>query len=98
MLMLATITLATGVLLGMRFKFLILVPASVFIVVAILTIGIAHADDAGSIAVAILIAVICLQAGYLGGLFAHYGVVVMRAARIRKTLPQAKSAVSGAHP
>ena len=97
MLMLAMITLMTGVLLGTRFKFLILIPATVFAAVAILTVGVAHADDAGSIAVAMLVAVICLQAGYLGGLFARYAAVMMRAARIRKAHSPARRAVSAAH-
>jgi hypothetical protein len=94
---LAMITLMTGVLLGMRFKFLVLIPATVFAIAAILAVGVAHADDTGSMVVAMLIAAICLQAGYLGGLFSRYATVVMRAARIRKTLPQSRRAISGAH-
>jgi hypothetical protein len=97
MLMLATITSMTGVLLGMRFTFFVLIPATVFAIVAILAIGVAHADDGGSMVVAMLIAVICLQAGYLGGLFARFAAVLTRAARIRKALPHARRAISGAH-
>ena len=93
----AMITLITGVLLGMRFRFLVLVPATVFAAAVILVIGLAHSDDAGSMMVAMLIAAICLQAGYLGGLFARFAAVVMRAARIRKAVPQARRAMSGAH-
>jgi hypothetical protein len=94
---LATITFMTGIVLGMRFKFLVLIPATVFAVVAIVAVGVAHADDTSSMVVAMLIATICLQAGYLGGLFGRYAAVVMRAARIRKAHPQARSAISGAH-
>ena len=97
MLAIAMITFMTGILLGMRFRFLILIPATVFAFVAILAVGIAHADDASSMMVAMVIAAICLQAGYIGGLFGRFAAVVMRAARIRKAVPQARRAVSGAH-
>jgi hypothetical protein len=97
MLAIAMMTFMTGILLGMRFRFLILIPATVFAFAAILAVGIAHADDASSMMVAMVIAAICLQAGYLGGLFSRFAAVVMRAARIRKAVPQARRAMSGAH-
>jgi hypothetical protein len=95
MLMVALITLMTGLVLGMRYRFLILIPASVFAVVAILAVGLTHADDAGSMIIAMLIAAICLQAGYVTGLCARYAAVMMRAARIRRAHPHAGRAVSG---
>jgi hypothetical protein len=96
MLILATITAVTGILLGTRFKFLVIIPATVFILVAILAVGIAHADGAASIVAAMLIAAICLQAGYLGGLFARQVAATMLAAHIRKAPPQTRRAISGA--
>jgi hypothetical protein len=93
--MVVSIALITGAVLGMRFRFLILVPATVFAAIAILTIGLTHADDASSIAVAMLIAAICLQAGYLCGLFTRYARVMMRLARRRRAFPQARRAASG---
>ena len=91
----ALITLMTGLVLGMRYRFLILVPVTVFAVVAILAVGLTHADDIGSIIIAMLIAAICLQAGYVAGLCARYAAVMMRAARMRRALPHAGRAVSG---
>jgi hypothetical protein len=64
---LATIALLTGVLLGKRFKVLVLVPTVVLAAGAILAGSIAH-HEAGSITLAMLIAAVGLQVGYLGGL------------------------------
>jgi hypothetical protein len=95
MMMLAVITFLAGALLGMRFKCLVLVPALAFVVAAILFGGVAHSEDGGSTALAIVIASIGLQVGYLGGLFTIHAAVLMRAARIRKAVPHARRAVSG---
>src|SRR5439155_7559808 len=56
----ALITFMTGLVLGTRFRYLILVPATVFAVAAIVGVGLLHADDAGSMVIAMLIAAICL--------------------------------------
>jgi hypothetical protein len=66
---LAMITFLAGGLLGMRFKCLVLAPGLALVIAAIFAGGIVHHEDAGSIALAITIASIGLQAGYLGGLF-----------------------------
>ena len=95
MMMLAVITFLAGALLGMRFKCLVLVPALAFVVVAVLSGGIAHSEDGSSIALAIVIASVGLQAGYLGGLFTIHAAVTMRAVRIRKAVPHTRRAVSG---
>jgi hypothetical protein len=95
MLMVALIALMTGLVLGMRYRFLILIPATVLAVIAILAVGLTHADDIGSMVFAMLIAAICLQAGYVTGLCARYAAVMMRAARMRRALPHAGRAVSG---
>jgi hypothetical protein len=91
----ALIALMIGLVLGMRYRFLILVPATVLAVIAILAVGITHADDAGSMIIGMLIAAICLQAGYVTGLCARYAAVMMRAARMRRAHPHAGRAVSG---
>ncbi len=95
MLMVALMTLMTGLVLGMRYRFLILVPATGFAVTVILAAGLAHPGDVGSLVIAMLIAAICLQAGYVTGLCARYAAVMMRAARMRRALPHAGRAVSG---
>jgi len=95
MLLVVLIALMTGLVLGTRYRFLILIPATVFAATAILAVGLTHRDDIGSMVVAMLIAAICLQAGYVTGLCARYAAVMMRAARIRRALPHTERAVSG---
>jgi hypothetical protein len=95
MLMVALITLMTGVVLGTRFRFLILLPATVLAVAAILAIGLPQGDAARSMIVAMLVAAICLQVGYVAGLSARYTPVMMRAARMGRALPRAGRPVSG---
>jgi hypothetical protein len=95
MLMVALTTLMAGVVLGTRFRFLILLPATAIAVAAILAIGLPRGDDAKSMIVAMLVAAICLQIGYVAGLSARYTPVMMRAARMRRPLPHGGRAVSG---
>jgi hypothetical protein len=76
---LAIITSLTGILLGVRFKVLILVPSVALAVVAVFAGGIAHHEETGSIAVALLLAAVGLQVGYLGGLSASRAVMVIGA-------------------
>jgi hypothetical protein len=91
---LAIVTLLTGALLGMRFKVLVLVPTVALAIVAVLAGGIAHHEEAGSIGLAMLIATIGLQVGYLGGLAANQAIMVVRAARVRKAMPHTRRTVS----
>jgi len=59
-----------GGLLGFRFKFPILIPAIILIVIVTGSIEIAQRQDAWSSALTILAAVIAIQVGYLGGIAA----------------------------
>jgi hypothetical protein len=93
--MLAIITLLTGAPLGMRFKVLVLVPAVTLAIVAVFAGGIAHHEEAGSIGLAMLVAIIGLQLGYLGGLGASQAVIAVRAARVRRAVPHTRRTVSG---
>jgi hypothetical protein len=95
MLTLAIVTLLTGILLGMRFKVLVLVPALALAIGAVLAGGVAHQEDAGAIALAMLIAAVGLQLGYLGGLSVNHALTVMRVARVRRAVPHTRRAVSG---
>lgn len=90
----AMIALLTGVVLGMRFKFLVLIPAVMLATAWAVTIGIAHSDGVPSIALSTVAVCACLQLGYAGGLLMYQGAAVIRAARIRKALPGARRAVS----
>jgi membrane protein DedA with SNARE-associated domain len=67
--MLATITFLFGVLLGTRFKFFVLVPAIMFVSIAVAAAGAAHADSISAIMLAVVIATAGLQVGYLAGLW-----------------------------
>jgi hypothetical protein len=90
----ALIALLTGVALGMRFKFLILVPAIISGALVVASLGAAHADSLASIACTIITVSAGLQLGYLGGLMSLQATAVFRAARLRKALPQRRHAVS----
>ena len=93
--LLAIITLLTGALLGVRFKVLVLVPTVALAIVAVFAGGLAHHEEASSIGLAMLIATICLQVGYLGGLGANQAVMAIRAGRVRRAVPHTRRAVSG---
>ena len=95
MLTLATITLLARILLGMRFKVLVLALTVALTMVAVFAGGVAHHEEAGSIALAIVIAAVGLEVGYLGGLCVSQAMMVMRAARVRRAVPDARRAVSG---
>jgi hypothetical protein len=68
MLILAGIALSIGVVLGLKFKILALVPAITASFLAVLAQGIAQSDSIWRISVAIVIAVLGLQIGYVAGL------------------------------
>jgi len=73
--LLVIITLVAGILLGTRFKFFVIVPATMFLSVAILAATAAHAESIGSIGLAVVRGNVGLQVGYLFGLFAHHGLL-----------------------
>lgn len=88
------IALMTGMILGMRFKFLVLVPGMIVAAFVLAALGVAHGDSVGTVAIAIIKVSISLQVGYLLGLAGKRGAVIMRAARMRKAAPRTRSAVS----
>jgi hypothetical protein len=91
--LLAIITLLAGILLGTRFTYLVIVPATMFLSVAILAASAAHAESIGSIALAVVIASVGLQVGYVFGLFVHQGLLAFRAS-FRRGTPSSQSTVS----
>lgn len=68
-----------GALLGTRFKVLILVPAIGLAAMANAAGGIARGDSASTILIAVAIAAVCLQIGYLCGVVAQYASTTARA-------------------
>jgi hypothetical protein len=90
--MLILLVILFGVVLGMRFKVAVLVPAMGVSVFAVLAVGITSRDSLPTILLAGVLAFTCLQIGYLGGIMTSYMLTVARAkSSLRKTSLQAKS-------
>jgi len=81
MMTLAIITLLAGMVLGQRFKVLILLPGITVVVIAAVAIGIARAEHFGSIALMAVVAATALQVGYLIGMAIRAFLVFARASR-----------------
>jgi hypothetical protein len=90
--MLILLVFLLGAVLGMRFKVLILIPAIASVMIAILAGGVARGDSVSAILIAVVLASICLQIGYLSGIATRYGIALARAGRLRKASLQAESA------
>ena len=82
----------TGAVLGMRFKVLILAPAIGVTIIAVFAAGMARGEDLPAILLAGLLALICLQIGYLGGVLTRYTMTLARAGSRRKAPLQTESA------
>ena len=65
---LAIIGIVVGIVLGLRYKVLILAPAVLFVIVLAIVIGVARADSAWSIVLMTIVAVTAVQLGYLAGI------------------------------
>jgi hypothetical protein len=92
MLMLLMITLVSGALLGLMFKVFILAPAIGSAFLAIISAGVAQSESFVTMAVALAIATIGLQLGFLGGILTRRGFIVVRAGW--RAWPQARDASS----
>jgi hypothetical protein len=64
---LAVIGAVAGIVLGLRYKVLILVPAIMFAMIVAIIVGVVHADRLWSIALMTLELIIAIQLGYLAG-------------------------------
>jgi hypothetical protein len=65
--MLTAFTIATGAVLGLRYKVLILVPALLFVLLAVIGGGVARGAGIWAIALEMLVASTALQLGYVAG-------------------------------
>jgi hypothetical protein len=92
MLMLLIITLVSGALLGLMFKVFILAPAIGCAFIAIISAGVAQSESFVTIAVALAIATIGLELGFLGGILTRHGFFVVRTSS--RGWPQARDASS----
>jgi len=86
MTILALTTMLVGVMLGLRFKVLILAPAIFLSLASNLSIGIAHNSGAWSTLLVVVVAITVLQVGYLCG-------STITDARIRKIAPGTTPAI-----
>ena len=82
----------TGAVLGLRFKVLVLVPAMGLGTIAVITTGMARGYGLRAILISAVLAVICVQIGYFGGLLTRYATALARAGSQRKPSIQAESA------
>jgi hypothetical protein len=90
--MLVLLVFLSGAVLGMRFKVLILAPAVGLTIVAVVTSGAARGEGLLTILLEGLLAVLCLQIGYLSGVFARYAMTLARAESRRKSSVQTETA------
>lgn len=64
----------TGALLGIRFKVLVLIPATGFVMIAVVCVGILRSDSASTVFLQAMLVWSCLQMGYVCGVaLAHIG-------------------------
>jgi hypothetical protein len=81
MIMVLLVCLLTGVVLGQRFKVLMLLPATVPALLFALLIIAMHGATVGRLLAAALIATASLQIGYLVGIGLRHLIIVERASR-----------------
>jgi len=79
----AVLMFLVGTVLGRRFTVLVLAPVLLFAAAIAVGIGIARSQTAGTIALATIAAVTCLQIGYLLGLGVRRRIKPGRASRER---------------
>jgi hypothetical protein len=80
MAVLSTISFVVGVVLGLKFKVLILVPAIGFAAAIISAGGVANGESIWHLTLAVAVAAISVQVGYLGGTVLRH---ILDAARAR---------------
>jgi hypothetical protein len=78
---LAIIGVVVGIVLGLRYKILILVPAVPFAMILAITVGIGRADSFWSIVLTTVALVVAVQLGYLAGIAVHAVVAAIRPPR-----------------
>ena len=77
--MLTLLVFLTGAVLGLRFKVLILAPAMGLAILAVIATGMACGYSLPALLIAGVLALVCLQFGYLGGVLTRYAITLARA-------------------
>ena len=67
-----------GMVLGLRFKILALVPALSLVLAVVVAAGILRNDGLAAILLGGVLATVCLETGYVGGILIRYAVALMR--------------------
>jgi hypothetical protein len=84
----ALIGIVVGIVLGLRYKVLILVPAVMFATILIIIVGIAHRDGFRSTVLMAVEFIAAVQLGYLAGAVTHASIAaIFRPARGRTSDP-----------
>jgi hypothetical protein len=78
---LAIIGVVVGIVLGQRYKILILVPAVLFAMIFAIIVGAARADSFWSIVLTTVALVVAVQLGYLAGIAIHAVIAAIRPPR-----------------
>jgi hypothetical protein len=84
---LAVISVVAGVVLGLRYKVLILVPAVMFAMMFAVIVGIARADGVLSVALMTVALGVAVQIGYLAGIFLRALIEWICALSVRNRTP-----------
>jgi hypothetical protein len=83
MIAVAVSILLLGIVLGMRYRALVLVPTLGLTLTTVIAVGIAGGNAPGAIAAAVALVSCGLQFGYVFGAFIHFGVIADRVAKAR---------------
>jgi hypothetical protein len=73
----AVIGVVVGIVLGLRYKVLILVPAVMLAMLSAIIVGVAHADRFWSIVLMTLELITAVQLGYLAGTVIHAAIAAI---------------------
>lgn len=85
MMLFVAVSLLVGMVLGQRFKVLVLVPAIALTLPLTIAAGLLRADPLGAIVVLAVASIASLQIGYLAGTGLRYLMSAARASRLRGT-------------
>jgi 4-amino-4-deoxy-L-arabinose transferase-like glycosyltransferase len=80
-----------GAVLGLRYKVLILAPAMGLAILAVIATSLAHHYSLPTTLIAGVLALTCVQIGYLGGILTRYAMILTRGGSQRNASVQAES-------
>jgi hypothetical protein len=93
-----SIALLIGMVLGQRFKVLVLLPALTFVLVAAVALGISRSEGFWPTAGLAAAAIATLEIGYLAGIWVRHALAAARISGRRAGLPVAPQPIRGSAP